>query len=124
MRFKPLVVFVLVLVMSAAGYSAVSAGTAYFSARGLVHRVVSDTAGKRKVAASAGFAMRSEATIRDGILRGAREHGLPLDETRLAVSETRASVVVKVEWAQPVLPYGPAREWLIPMAFEWTFDAR
>ena len=124
MRFKALVVFVLVILFSAAGYSAVAAGTAYWSARGLVHRVVSDSAAKRRAAANAGIALQSGDAIRHAILAGAREHHLPLRAESVAVSESRASVVVKVGWAQPMLPYGPASEWIIPMAFEWTFDVR
>ena len=122
MRFRGLVVFLLVLVLSGAGYTVVSAGTTYFRARGLVERAVSDATGQRRVAAAAGMAMESAGRIRQGILVGAREHGLGLDEARLAVSESRTSVVVKIEWSQPLLPYGQSSGWVLPLSFEWAFN--
>lgn len=122
MRFRGLVVFLLVVLLSGAGYTVVSAGTTYFRAKGLVQRVVSEATGKRRVAAAAGRATESAGRIREGILLGAREHGLGLDEARLGVSESRASIVVKIEWSQPLLPYGPSSGWAIPMAFEWVFN--
>lgn len=124
MKLKTLFVLLLVTGLAAAGYAVVSAGTNYMETRGLVERVVTEATAKRRAAAHVQANGAVAGVIRDGILVGAREHRLRLDQGRLAVSESRANLVVRVAWDQPLFPYVGLERWTIPMAFEWVFDAR
>jgi hypothetical protein len=124
MKLKTLFVLLLVAVLGGAGYTAVSAGTNYVETKGLVERVVTEATAKRRAAAHVQGNGAMAGVIRDGILLGAREHGLRLDGERLVVSESRANLVVRVAWDQPLFPYAGLERWKIPMTFEWVFDAR
>ncbi|HUG36706.1 MAG TPA: hypothetical protein VML54_07135 [Candidatus Limnocylindrales bacterium] len=126
MRFRSFVLLLLVLgVLAWAAWTIVAAGSSYLEVSGLVEQAVTEAAKRRK--AAWGVAGRSDTSmdivshVRSGVIAGARQAGIPIDERSMEVVELQRGVRVSVKWPIPAVTFQGQIYLTLPMSFTGTF---
>ena len=104
-----------------AGYTAVSASSAYLAAREMADQVLQDVTPRVRAAAAAGDQRPFDDLVddvRQTLLIRARRLAIPIGERDVAVLSARGRLTVKLGWHVPVLAYGGNALLIIPMSLE------
>ena len=110
-----------------AGYTAVSASSAYLAAREMVDQVLREATPKGKAAAAAGGQqpfVDFAPDVREIVLIRARRYAIPLDERDLAVWAEGSGIRVRLKWSYPVMTYGRNAILVLPMSVERSVSVR
>ena len=104
-----------------AGYTAVSASSAYLAARGMADQVLQEVTPRVRSAAAAGDQQPFDDLaddVRQTLLIRARRLAIPIGERDVAVLSARGGLTVKLRWHFPVLAYRGDVLLIIPMSLE------
>ena len=122
MRFRTFVLWAAGLsVLGWAGYTAVSASTAYLAAREMVDQVLQESSSRLRAGAAAGSQQPADdlaADVQATLLIRARRNGIPLEGRNLAVFAEGRGLTVKLKWSYPVISYRGDVILTIPMSLE------
>jgi hypothetical protein len=126
MRFRSFVLLLLFLgVLAWVAWTIVTAGSSYLEVSGLVEQAVTDAAKRRKANWAVG---RMDSSIdfvnavRSGVIAGARQAGIRLDEGTIEVVEVTHGVRCSVKWGIPALTFQGQTYLTLPMSFSGTFS--
>ncbi|MBI2199779.1 MAG: hypothetical protein HYU42_14445 [Candidatus Rokubacteria bacterium] len=104
-----------------AGYTAVSASSAYLAAREMTDQVLQDVTPRVRGAAAAGDPRPFDDIVddvRQTLLIRARRLAIPIGERDVAVLSSRRGLTVELRWHLPVLAYRGDVLLMIPMSLE------
>ena len=128
MRFRTFVLSVAGLsVLGWAGYTAVSASSAYLAAREMVDQVLQESISRLQAGAAAGSqqpATDLAAAVQAALLIRARRNGIPLEGRDLAVFAEGRGLTVKLKWSYPAIIYRGDVIVNIPMSLERSLSLR
>lgn len=122
MRFRTFILWMGGLALLGwAGYTAVSASSAYLAAREMTDQVLQDVTPRVRGAAAAGDPRPLDDLVddvRQTLLIRARRLAIPIGERDVAVLSSRRGLTVELRWHFPVLAYRGDVLLMIPMSLE------